>query len=72
MMIELPLAYLALEEKLQLMESLWDDLCRQDNGIESPSWHEDLLAQRESAITQGTEQFTDWETAKRTIRSQLT
>jgi len=70
-MIELPLASLSLEEKIQVMESLWDDLCRQDNGVESPSWHEDLLSQRESAIAQGTEQFTAWESAKRAIRSQL-
>jgi hypothetical protein len=71
MMIELPLASLALEEKLQLMESLWDDLCRQDNGIESPSWHKDILAKRESAVAQGTEQLMDWEAAKRMLRNHL-
>lgn len=35
------------------------------------SWHQDILAQRESAVTQGNEQFTDWKSAKRAIRKQV-
>lgn len=70
-MIQLPLTSLSPEEKIQVMESLWDDLCRQADGLASPSWHQDLLAQRESAIAQGTEQFEDWESAKRSIRNEI-
>lgn len=69
-MIELPLESLSLEEKLHAMESLWDDLCRHADDVESPSWHQEILAQRESAVTQGIDQFTDWESAKRAIRKQ--
>nr|WP_093190407.1 addiction module protein [Thiocapsa sp. KS1] len=53
------------------MESLWDDLCRHADDVESPSWHQYILAQLESAVTQGNEQFTDWESAKRAIRKQV-
>lgn len=70
-MIELPLESMSVEEKIQVMESLWDALCRQGDGIESPSWHEDILVQRQSAVARGTEQFADWEDAKRAIRNQL-
>lgn len=71
MMIEFPLASLSIEEKLLMMETLWDDLCHQAEGIASPSWHEDTLAQREAGIMQGREQFLDWEDAKQAIRAQL-
>ncbi|AUB81083.1 addiction module protein [Candidatus Thiodictyon syntrophicum] len=70
-MIELPLAALSVEEKIQVMESLWDDLCHRADDLESPSWHADILAQRAADIAQGTEQFTDWESAKRAIRGRL-
>lgn len=70
-MIEFPLASLSIEEKLLMMETLWDDLCRQAESIASPSWHEDTLVQREAGIMQGREQFTDWEDAKQAIRAKL-
>jgi hypothetical protein len=37
-----------LEEKLQAMEALWEDLSREPDRIESPSWHQDLLKETES------------------------
>ena len=70
-MTELPLESLSLEEKLHAMESLWDNLCRHADDVESRSRHQDILAQRESAVTQGNEQCTDWECAKRAIRKQV-
>ena len=30
-------------EKLRLMETLWDDLSRDDAQLESPAWHETAL-----------------------------
>jgi hypothetical protein len=62
---------LSIKEKIRAMELLWDDLCRQPETIESPPWHEDILAEREQAIALGTERFTDWESAKQAIRDQL-
>jgi hypothetical protein len=35
------------EEKLKAMEMLWDDLCRRSPDFSSPSWHEDVLKERE-------------------------
>jgi hypothetical protein len=39
--------------------------------VRSPSWHEELLAERETAVKSGKDTFDDWEIAKRNIRKQL-
>lgn len=45
----LPLKTMSVEEKLQAMESLWDDLCANAESMTSPAWHEDVLAERDAA-----------------------
>jgi hypothetical protein len=40
-------------EKIRVMESLWEDLCRNASETLSPSWHADVLAQREEAASVG-------------------
>ena len=60
---------LSVEEKLQMMESLWDSLCASPS-LDSPQWHGDILAKREQAIVNGSDEFEDWETAKAALRNQ--
>ncbi|OGT90665.1 MAG: hypothetical protein A2286_13635 [Gammaproteobacteria bacterium RIFOXYA12_FULL_61_12] len=62
---------MSLEEKMLAMEAIWDDLCHQADEPQSPSWHAEVLAEREAAIAQGEESFEDWEAAKRRIRDSL-
>ena len=71
MSIKLPLHEMTIQEKLAAMESLWDDLSRSPEAIESPSWHEDVLDQRQQRIADGTAQFEDWEKAKAKIREKV-
>ena len=66
MPVELPIKQMTLEEKLQAMEALWDDLCRQD-AVVVPQWHKDLLDERERAVKDGKAHFVDWEQAKKDI-----
>lgn len=61
----LPLEKMSVEEKLQAMESLWDDLCSKAGGMASPAWHEDVLAEREAMQKRGEDRFDDWEAAKK-------
>ncbi len=61
----LPLEKMSVEEKLQAMESLWDDLCSQAGVMTSPAWHEDVLAERDTMQKRGDDAFEDWEAAKR-------
>ncbi len=58
-------------EKIRVMEDLWDDLCHQANELSSPSWHQDVLTQRENSISTGEEKFIDWKTAKKNIREKI-
>jgi hypothetical protein len=60
------------EEKLKAMEMLWDDLCRRSPDFSSPSWHEDVLKEREQRIKDGKNRFVDWDQAKKDIRSSIT
>lgn len=62
---------LSVTEKIQIMESLWNDLCQQANQVKSPDWHQQILAKRESAIKLGEDKFIDWEAAKRRISQSL-
>jgi hypothetical protein len=58
---------MTLEEKLNAMESLWDDLCRRGENIPMRQWHKNLLDERERLVLDGKARFTDWETAKHRI-----
>ena len=53
------------------MESIWEDLARTPDAIESPAWHKDILDERRQRLAEGTSRFTDWETAKEDIRKKL-
>jgi hypothetical protein len=67
----IPLEKMSVEEKLQAMETLWDDLCSKAGAMSSPDWHEEVLAEREAIDERGDEGFQDWESAKRNIRSKV-
>jgi len=71
MAFNLPLKDMSLHEKLSAMESLWEDLARTPEAIESPAWHQDILEERRRRITDGSSRFVDWETAKTDIRNKL-
>lgn len=71
MSFALPLDNMTTEEKLRMMERIWDDLCKNVEEIPSPAWHTPILSQRESAIQQDEEQIDDWEDAKKRIRKSL-
>jgi hypothetical protein len=68
MSIKLPLHEMTIREKLAAMESLWEDLSRLPETVESPEWHKEILDQRRERVAGGTAQFEDWETAKARIR----
>lgn len=69
-MTTIALETLSIEEKIQMMESLWDSLCATTSQVASPSWHGDILAAREQAIHDGSDRFEDWENAKEALRNQ--
>ena len=59
------------EQKLEAMEMLWDDICRNIPDFSSPAWHEQILKEREERIKKGKEKVLDWDQAKRDLRDSI-
>ncbi|MFZ5868695.1 MAG: addiction module protein [Thermodesulfobacteriota bacterium] len=66
--VDVPLSKLTLAQKLDLMEAIWDDLTKHEQTLESPDWHEQVLKDREEALTAGKATVSGWEEAKDRIR----
>jgi putative addiction module component (TIGR02574 family) len=66
--VDLPLAKLTLAQKLDLIETLWDDITKDDKAIESPNWHGEVLLDRQEALKAGKASGRDWDQAKERIK----
>lgn len=62
---------MTIEEKLQMMELLWEDLSHSSNEMLAPSWHGDILRAREANLESGKERFEDWADAKQKIEEEI-
>ena len=71
MAIELQIDQLSLEEKLQIMEALWEDLRTRAGEMPVPQWHKDILDRREQMIETGEAKFEDWDSAKKRIADRI-
>jgi hypothetical protein len=56
---------MTIEQKLEAIEYIWDDLCRNAEDIPSPEWHREELEKREKELLSGNSELIDWETAKK-------
>ncbi|MFP4259334.1 MAG: addiction module protein, partial [Desulfovermiculus sp.] len=56
------------EEKLIIMEKIWEDLSTDDTALSSPSWHQRELQKTEERLRAGLEKIMDWEEAKKELR----
>ena len=48
---------MSVAERLQVMEQLWDALCRDAGEIVSPEWHREVLADRKARALSGEAKF---------------
>jgi len=55
----LPLDEMSTPDKLALMEQLWEALCRTPDDVVSPSWHGEILSEREKRVREGKAKFSD-------------
>ena len=69
--VALPLAQFSFPEKLDLLETLWAELSRDEQKLESPAWHKAVLEDREAALAAGKARVSDWEKAKARIRKNV-
>ena len=68
MKVTLPLKEMTVSEKIGIMEEIWSDLLRADEGYSPPAWHARIIEERSRLAESEEVGFTDWETAKKQIR----
>ncbi|MBD2771933.1 addiction module protein [Iningainema tapete] len=61
---------LALSEKIQLVEDLWDSIASAPEQIPVLEWQKEELARRKAAYLQNPDSGSSWEEAKERIRNQ--
>lgn len=60
----LPLDQMTTEEKMRVLQDIWQDLSKNAESFVAPSWHEDVLREREELVRQGKMEFHDFEDVK--------
>lgn len=63
--------HLSREEKLRVMEAIWEDLSREEEQVESPKWHQEALQETDRRLRSGQEGMVDWHDAKRELRKRF-
>ncbi len=63
--------HLSREEKLKVMEDIWEDLSKDDKELESPNWHQKVLKETERRLSSGQEKIVDWKDAKKELRKRF-
>ncbi|CAK8722387.1 MAG: acyl-protein synthetase [Candidatus Electrothrix sp. GM3_4] len=71
MITEAEVKRMPLNQKLRIMEMIWEDLNRNEDTVESPSWHEDIVKEREKGLDNGEMTVSDWEKAKAGIQGDV-
>lgn len=71
MAVDLPLAEMSVDDKLQTMELLWADLSEKPEQLASPAWHSEVLRNRREQVLQGQASFQSWDAAMGELRAEL-
>jgi hypothetical protein len=69
--MKLDLGHMSREEKLRTMHELWEDLARDSQDLESPSWHAAALKETAERFERGEEPIRDWADAKQELRKRM-
>ena len=65
------IGHLSREDKLRVMEAIWEDLSKEDEEMESPKWHQKALLETEQRLNLGEEKNVDWHDAKKGLRERF-
>lgn len=63
--------HLSREQKLIVMETIWEDLQQEESSLESPDWHKKALEETERRYSEGQERIIDWKDAKKELRKRF-
>jgi putative addiction module component (TIGR02574 family) len=64
MSTDIPLDHLSVAEKIQLLERVWDNLCRERGDVRSPDWHKAVLDERRRRLESGSTTVSNWADTK--------
>ncbi len=67
MTVEIAIEALSIQDKIELMDRLWESLSKSPENIPSPAWHGDVLEARRAKLESGESKPIPWEEAKRDI-----
>ncbi len=56
-MIDVDAKRMSPSQRVPVMEALWESMCYEEDEIDSPDWHEDVLEDRRAKITGGEARF---------------
>lgn len=59
-----PFDQMTVAQKVQLLEAVWDNLCRQTGDVRSPEWHRAVLEERTRGLETGQATVSSWADAK--------
>ncbi|VAX35902.1 hypothetical protein MNBD_UNCLBAC01-1115 [hydrothermal vent metagenome] len=59
---------MSIVERLQTMEDLWNVLCHEEKGVDSPEWHREILEKRNEMMKSGKAEFITLEQLKARAR----
>lgn len=62
---------LSREEKLRVMEAIWEDLSREAEQVESPEWHREALEETDRRFQAGQDSVVNWQEAKKELRKRF-
>ena len=63
---------LSTAEKLQVMETLWQELTAEGaDKLAYPAWHQQALQHTENVVREGEEVTHDWELTKQSLRNKF-
>ncbi len=65
------ISHLSREEKLRVMEDIWEDLSKDEIEVDSPNWHRDALRKTELRVDSGQEKIVDWKSAKKELQKRF-
>jgi len=69
--MKLDLQTMSREQKLKAMHEIWEDLAGDDQSVDSPGWHAQLLQETADRVRDGCEVVHDWEEAKEELRRRM-
>ncbi len=65
------ITHLSRDEKLRVMEAIWDDLTHEKESLEYPEWHNKALQETAGRLATGQEEIVGWQEAKTKLRKRF-